>query len=252
MVLNDVCDYAEDRCTRPQRPLPSGRIRRDEAMTLGIALLIAGVCAATLASWFQGSAASGLIAVGLAACVLVYDVGAKRTAVGPLFMGACRSLNVLLGTSITGHVVPPTPAGAIAVGIGVYVAGITWFARTEARNSRRETLIGGALVMAAGISVLILGPLRTGFGPPLLPQLTRPGIWPGLVLLLMLPVGRQVVAAILQPTPNRVQYAVKQAIRTLILLDAAVCLATVGIPAALAVLSLIIPLIILGRWIEST
>ncbi len=252
MVLNDVCDYRQDCHERPQRPLPSGRIRRSDATKLGIALLIAGVSAAGVASWLQGSAASGLIALGLAACVLAYDVGMKRTIFGPMCMGGCRFLNVLLGTSITGDVPPPAPAGAIALGIGVYVAGITWFARTEARDSRRASLVGGALVMAAGIGLLMLGPLRIGSGRPLLPQLTHPGIWPALLLLLMLPVGRQVVAAILQPTPSRVQYAVKQAIGALILLDAAVCLATVGIPAALAVLSLMIPMIILGRWIEST
>jgi 4-hydroxybenzoate polyprenyltransferase len=252
MVLNDVCDYQQDCRERPMRPLPSGRIRQSEATSLGIVLLLIGVAAAWFASWILGGNATGLIAVGLAACVLGYDLAAKGTILGPPLMGTCRFLNVLLGTSVAGQLIPPHPGLIIAAGIGIYVAGITWFARAEARDSQRAALLRAALVMAIGVGLLIWGPLYPGTGPTALRRLTRPGIWPALLVLLTVPVGRHVVAAIFEPSPHRVQRAVQQAIMTLILLDAAVCLATVGAPAAVAVLSLLIPFTILARWVYST
>ena len=79
-----------------------------------------------------------------------------------------------------------------------------------------------------------------------------PWIWPLLLLLLTLPVWRCCASAIGQPSAARIQAAVKHAILTLILLDAAICLATVGHFEALAVLSLSLPFLVLGHWVYST
>ena len=55
-------------------------------------------------------------------------------------MGGCRMLNVLLGMSVL-----PGPwriaHWAAAAGVGVYIAGVTWFARNDARRSDRWQLI---------------------------------------------------------------------------------------------------------------
>ena len=81
---------------------------------------------------------------------------------------------------------------------------------------------------------------------------TDPRIWPLLLLLLTVPVWRRCASAIGQPSASRIQAAVKHAILTLILLDAAICLATVGHFGALAVLSLSLPFLVLGHWVYST
>ncbi len=47
----------------------------------------------------SGSTSSLVVALVLAACVLAYDAGLKRTVLGPEAMGACRGLNLLLGLS---------------------------------------------------------------------------------------------------------------------------------------------------------
>jgi 4-hydroxybenzoate polyprenyltransferase len=77
-------------------------------------------------------------------------------------------------------------------------------------------------------------------------------VWPALLTLLMVSVFRRGVFAIMSPTPEKVQATVKQAIYSLIVLDAAVCMAIRGPMAAIAVLALMVPMLVLGRWVYST
>src|SRR3954454_15279158 len=95
IALNDVFDYAIDLEERPARPLPSGRVSRRLAAWMGGAMLALGPLLAAL----SGSASSAAVAAALAACILAYDAGLKRSWIGPEIMGACRGLNVLLGMS---------------------------------------------------------------------------------------------------------------------------------------------------------
>ncbi len=245
MVLNDVFDYDVDLAERPERPLPSGRVDRRWAKQLGFGMLITGAGIA----WIVGPR-SGSIASLLAVAVLLYDGGAKKTIAGPVVMGSCRLLNVLLGMS-TGLAVASFAGFAvdqllIAVGIGVYVAGITWFARSEARTSQRGSLTFGLAVMGLGIMLLALLPWSIRL------NLTDKLVWPSLLILLMVSVVRRCVMAIAEPTPSRVQQAVKHSILTLIVLDAAVVLAVLGPLPFLAILALLVPTMVLGKWVYST
>ena len=65
-------------------------------------------------------------------------------------------------------------------------------------------------------------------------------------------VVRRCMFAIANPSPENVQAAVKNAIFSLVMFDAAVVLAVVGVMPALAVLALLIPTMFLGKWIYST
>jgi hypothetical protein len=56
----------------------------------------------------------------------------------------------------------------------------------------------------------------------------------------------------LQPYSEFVQEAVRQSLVSLIVLDAAVCAAVRDVPWALAILALMVPMTILGRWSYST
>ncbi len=97
MILNDVADVETDRRERPQRPLPSGRLPWTAAATAGGILLALGI---GLAACAGGAAA--LVAALLAAVILVYDFGARGPWLGPLLMGGCRGLSVLLGAVACG------------------------------------------------------------------------------------------------------------------------------------------------------
>lgn len=257
MILNDLWDYHEDLVERPQRPLPSGQISLGAAQIAGFGMLGCGVACAWLAGLAFGDGAavpwrSGTIGTALAAAVIAYDAWLKRTPIGPVGMGLCRFLNVLLGMSLAGWVVPGWPLGygpvnlLPAAGIGIYVAGVTLFSRSEAATSK-------VLPLAAAMGVMTLGIVVAGCTALQLTtmRISHNVFW--LVLgLLLATVLRRCFMALISPTPQHVQIAVKHSILSLIWFDAAICAAVARPEYALAIAALLIPALILGHWVYST
>ena len=248
-VLNDVFDYEQDLRERPGRPLPSGRISRARARRIGWALLTLGVALAWGAAAAAADFRPGLVGSLLAACVVLYDGVLKPTPLGPVAMGACRMLNVLLGMSAS---VAPWRAEhwLVAAAVGIYIAGVTWFARTEARPSRRYPLALATIVILSGIGVLSRLPEVTEDVLPLLAA--QPERWSLLMLILAGLIGFRCLRAAIEPLPTRVQMVVRQCILSLVLLDAAACFVVRGLPGALAVLVLLVPATVLAQWFRST
>jgi 4-hydroxybenzoate polyprenyltransferase len=241
MVWNDYFDQDQDRRERPFRPLPSGRVSPTEAIRLGSALLAAGMLLALAAGM-----TSFLVAICLVAAILAYDGWLKRTWAGPLAMGTCRFLNVLLGVSACGSLLGPRGAH-LALIVGLYIVGVTWFARTEARRSNQNALRGAAAVML--VSLLLALPL-----PVFLPEGQRSSLlFPYLLVALGFVVGVPVMRAIASPMPSHVQAAVKRALMGLILLDAVLATATAG-AIGLILLLLLAPSLYLNRksWLYAT
>jgi 4-hydroxybenzoate polyprenyltransferase len=258
MVLNDVFDVDIDCRERPERPIPSGRVPLDSARRLGWRLLTLGVVAGTGAVFFTGSLRSGVVAAILATAVLLYDAWLKRTPLGPVGMGACRTLNVLLGMSAVDapfHVEHWLVAGAI----GVYVAGITLFARKEAEQSTRRQLTAATLVIALGIAMLACVPM---WSDRLIPELhgeprawyVIAGLqrWRVLVVLMGVWILRRFFKAIADPTPKRVRFAVSQGILSIVMLDAVACYAVRGAFWAIMIVLFLLPAAFLGRRIQTT
>ncbi len=240
MVWNDYFDQEQDRRERPGRPLPSGRVRPGEAVRLGSGLLLAGVGCAYLA----GSAAF-TIALILVAAILLYDRWLKRFWAGPLGMGACRFLNVLLGLSIAGTI--PTPWGVHLAGVvGLYIVGVTWLARTEARMSAQSALQGAACVLLGSLVLALPLPVQTE-------QSAASPLFPYLLVVFGFLLGLPVSKAIAAPTPANVQHAVKRCLLGLILLDAILATALAG-TLGLALLLLLVPVLLLRRlrWLYAT
>lgn len=258
MVLNDVFDAAVDARERPQRPIPSGRVSLRAATAVGWAMLASGVLVAWFVSFIAGDWRPGVIAMLLAVCVVLYDAVLKRTPLAPLAMGACRAFNVLLGMSLAplaAEAASPyvrwgtSAAWLIAIGIGVYIVGVTIFARTEARASSRTRLIGGLAVLLSGMALLAAMPALSQHDPPLV--VSRYG-WYLLWGLLALVTARRCGLAIAEPSPPRVQAAVRHCVQSIIVLDAAVCVGYAGPIWGLAVLSLIFPTVLLAQWLKAT
>jgi len=262
MVLNDLWDVDLDRHQRPERPLPSGRITLATARRLGWTLLVGGVLCGWLAgllSWGETVFPwrSGIVATLLACAIVAYDARLKRTLAGPLAMGACRALNVLLGMSaLAAWSGTPSLAGfgpphaLTAGGIGLYIVGVTWFARREAEQSRRGSLLGATLVLLSGIFLLAL---LYAQWPPTFPRtIASPAMWYLLLGMLAFVIARRCGLAILDPSPHRVQTAVRHCIWSLIVLDASVALLVSSTAWSLVVLAYLIPTIALGRTIPST
>ncbi|MGR6321460.1 UbiA family prenyltransferase [Micromonospora soli] len=173
MAGNDWADRRLDAVERPERPIPSGRVRPAAAFGVAAGLTAAGLALATAA----GGRRAAAVAVPLAAAIWGYDLVAKDTAAGPAVMAACRGLDVLLGATTAG----PTPrrsgasgpsgrrsspavaarsAGLVrALPAALTVAAHTWtvtaLSRREVsgadRRLPRATLAGTALVAATAL-----------------------------------------------------------------------------------------------------
>jgi 4-hydroxybenzoate polyprenyltransferase len=258
MVLNDVFDAKVDARDRPGRPIPSGRISRRTAALGGWGMLTSGVLVASFAGFIARDVRPALVAACLAACIVLYDGVLKRTPLAPLAMGACRTLNVLLGMSLGApatDVASPyvrwgtAAAWLIAGGIGIYIVGVTIFARTEAHRTARGRLLAGTAVLLSGMVLLAAVPALTGELPRLV--VSQNG-WYLLWIVLALVTARRTTLAVLEPVPPRVQAAVRHCVQSIIVLDAAVCVGYVGPYWGLAVLSLIFPTVLLALWLKAT
>jgi 4-hydroxybenzoate polyprenyltransferase len=246
MVWNDYFDIEQDKRERPFRPLPSGRIQRSTAGRLGKALLGIGWLLAVAAGACRGewNWIPAVIAAVLVAAILLYDAWLKRTWAGPIAMGTCRFLNVLLGLCIAGSLT--WTSVHLALVVGIYIVGVTWFARKEAAVNNPAILAAAAATMLAALVLGLMLPaqLPLGVGSPMFPYL--------LVVLGFL-VGMPVVRAISWPTPPRVQAAVKRALLGLIVLDAVMATGVAG-AVGLVILLLLVPVVVLNRqtWLYAT
>jgi hypothetical protein len=249
MVWNDYFDRDQDARERPFRPIPSGRVAPRTAALLGAALMLVGVIFAALADLASGAERWRALVISgwLVAAIFLYDGWLKRTALGPVAMGACRFLNVLLGLCAAGTALPGW-GYLLALVVGTYIVGVTWFARTEAQTSNANLLTGAAAVMLLGLVFAL--------GVPALAQTQESGfttspLFPYLVAAFGAYVGIALWRAIRRPLPALVQAGVKRAVLGLVLLDAILATALVGV-VGLAIAGLIVPARWLGRWVYST
>ncbi|QDU88648.1 prenyltransferase [Pirellulimonas nuda] len=256
MVLNDVFDAGVDARERPERPIPAGQIAAATASRLGWGLLLAGIGLAAAASLLEHSWLPAVAAVLLACCVVAYNAWLKKTPLGPVAMGLCRVGNVVLGMSVgPGSLITaeslslPAPIIYIAPGVLLYIAGLTWFARSEETISRRMTLGAASIVMLSGLAVFASGPTYYAIGPRLV--VAESG-WLLLWLVIAMLVARRLVAALLQPSPAQVQAAVGNALQTIITIDAALAWGYAGPQWGLAVLALLPPTMLLAHFVRQT
>ncbi len=153
VVFNDVFDAELDKVERPERPIPSGLISQKNAAILGIALLVVGILAAALVP--NGFFPSGVIALLIAAAALCYDKwGKHHPFLGPLNMGACRGLNLLLGMSIIPKVL--SQYWMISFVPVLYIAAITMISRGEVHGGRKSILATAALFYIVVLSSILL------------------------------------------------------------------------------------------------
>lgn len=228
VVMNDVFDAGLDATERPERPIPSGLISVTEAVTLGIAMLFFGVVVA-----FLVNNVSGFLALTIAIAALVYDKFGKHHAVlGPLNMGLCRGLNLLLGVSIMTTVLDQYWYFALVPVI--YIAAITMISRGEVHGGNKSTLYGAVFLYAAAMIAILYTATE---GEHLLATAVAIGLW-------ALMVFKPLFQAVQKPEGKMIGRAVKAGVLGLILMNAAWACAFGHVPIALLIVSLL-PLSIL-------
>jgi len=242
LLWNDWFDLPEDLRQRPGRPLPSGRVRTGQVALAANVLVAAAISIAAVA----GRTTLWTAAV-LGAVVLAYDMALKRVPViGPLAMGSCRGLSVLVGAAAFGaEGLTRPPVIAAAAGITLYVAAVTWLARGETRQ--RNVTLQRVAIAAAFVAwwVGMWATLRVDGGiqpkwrlamllPMALASLWLAGCFAGL--------GRR-------PQPRTVQQTVGGAISGIMLVQAALVLAAgwEGLTIAIALMACFLLNRVLGR-----
>jgi 4-hydroxybenzoate polyprenyltransferase len=138
VVLNDVFDAELDKIERPERPIPSGIVSKRAAALFAIGLLFFAIVSAGLVhAPFLSS--SFCLAFFTAIAAVVYDKWGKHHSLsGPLNMGLCRGLNLLLGMSIFPEIL--AQYWIISSVPVVYIAAITMISRGEVHGGKKTTL----------------------------------------------------------------------------------------------------------------
>lgn len=236
VVFNDIFDASLDRVERPERPIPSGIVSRTQAMILGIYLLLLGVLAAFAIGELQG-----FLAVCIATAALVYNkYGKHHTVWGPLNMGLCRGLNLLLGISIVPEMLPQY--GWLAIVPVVYIAAITMISRDEVHGGKQRTLKLAAVGYAVVCAVIFVQ------------AILQQRVWmvlPFLAIFIWI-IIRPLMTAMKDPAAVNVGRAVKGGIIGLIAMNAAWAAAFAALPYPLLVLAFLPLSILLSKLFAVT
>jgi hypothetical protein len=125
MFLNDAFDVDFDRQRRAERPIPSGLISLDAVWKFGWVWLASGI----LSLLFFGKI-TGLLAVVLAACILIYNLTHKFITVSPWLMGLCRFWVYVIAGSAGAADLNGWPIWCGSV-LAFYIVGLSYVARRE-------------------------------------------------------------------------------------------------------------------------
>jgi hypothetical protein len=202
-ALNDFCDRDIDAGERPSRPIPSKRVSPSEA--LGLTLVFFGI---GLAAAFMAGVIALVIASILCIVVISYDAITKHFGVaGPFNMAACRSLNLALGMS-EGVFQWGTPLVFPFLSF-VYIFSVTRLSASEVKGRPDK----GWYVLG-GWSLVMLSALFLQLG-----QYLKPDAMIYCLILIFL-TGPLLIRALLRPSPQAIQRAVKGLIVAIPILDA--------------------------------
>ena len=224
VVMNDVFDVEIDTLERPERPIPSGVVPLKNAALFGCLLLLLGFLMA-----LQVNQYTGIVAAILVLAILVYDKFAKHHGFfGPLNMGICRGLNLLLGIAF----VQQWEHWMYCVVPVLFVFAITMISQGEVHgNNRRSIALAGFLYVFVIFYVSILNQKTT---MPLVYQLP-------FFLLFAIMVLLPLIRAYRANTPLNIKKAVKAGVISIVILDAMMAIAHTNLIYALAIL-LLLPL----------
>jgi 4-hydroxybenzoate polyprenyltransferase len=241
VVLNDVFDAALDKIERPERPIPSGLIRKSSAAVFGVLLLLTGIAAAALSNPENLFSISTLLAVVIAVAAVVYDKWMKHhNFLGPLTMGFCRGCNLLLGMSIVYYAVEQY--WYIALVPVIYIAAITMISRGEVHGGKRTTLyLAAAFYILVVLSILVIALINDELARTL-----------PFVILFSLLIFLPLQKAIIKPTGPRIGMAVKSGVIALIAMNAAWAAAFGDLYLALLIIFLLPVSFLLARLFAVT
>ena len=153
MYLNDYCDAGFDHKHRPERPIPSGKVKRNTVLAATILMFVSGI---GLISWTnKGSFGYALV---LLALILSYNLIHKHNAmIGVPLMASCRSaVYLVVGSASLEGINPFIRIAAFLMFF--YVLGITLLARNESTSLRVPSISYVFLIIPMAGAFYIAGP----------------------------------------------------------------------------------------------
>lgn len=263
LILNDVNDLDEDIKHRPTRPLAAGRISPALAGHVATAMLMLCPVMVILAGY--GGEMKWLAPAVICSCLLwlsirLYNSPLKHTLIGPVLMGTCRSLNIMMigygmlcgsvGVAMPVEQRLPHTLIAYALAVGVYICGITVFARREEQTSDQSSLALGTILELVGLVTAGCIPMWEA-GRVVNWRLGNPA-FPVLIGLIGLTILNRAVAGLMHPIPRKVQLAVKHAILSIIMIDASIVLMFAGEYYGVGTVLLLLPAVLGSIRIRTT
>lgn len=162
MATNDYFDQVVDARERPTRPIPSRQISSGTALIVGVLFLLIGMTACAFVSI---DALPWVMLLG--STVLAYNILHLARFMGPLLMGMCRALGLVVATiALSPSHAPEWPILLFfALALGVSTFGISLVARNE--MTRTDSLgemiqtqkMGRTMIATALIGIGALAPL---------------------------------------------------------------------------------------------
>lgn len=147
--FNDWMDRVWDAKHRPERALPRGLFSPALYLALAVILSTLGVAAAA-----SVNSASGIVALAIVGCILIYTVWHKRSPWLVIPMGLCRALLPVLG-----FVAFDSPLNGIwpaAGGLFCYIAGLSLSARYESMPQAPKTAMFASKTLLVTTAALMI------------------------------------------------------------------------------------------------
>jgi len=233
VALNDYFDFEEDKKQRPNRPLPSGRIPKLNALFLatiafGTSLLIA---------YYIGPL-SFSISILLIVTIFGYDYYLKNSLIGPIVMATARVLNILLGLSTYSNTISyNSVTGLVLSDSFLYIFGISLISRSETHPKISKLSIGSVFI----IMILIVSSLAVYI---FLGSLKFDSL---LNLMIFVLIVFFTLVKFYNTDKQQPQKIVRNLIMTIIILDSVFLSGILGLSYGLSILALLVPSIILSK-----
>jgi 4-hydroxybenzoate polyprenyltransferase len=143
MIVNDLFDRDIDRQERPERPLPRGDITLKTAVAGAGIFFVSGLIILLVYSLL--AFVSGILLIG---CIIFYNYWHKGNPLSPLLMAMCRMLVYITAFLAIDFLVSP---GLIfsALGLGIYIVGLTYYAKYTNKHHHVAYLIAGVSLFDA-------------------------------------------------------------------------------------------------------
>ncbi len=173
MFLNDAFDRRIDAKERPERPIPSKKVKAAEVFAAGFTLLAGAVMfsAITALSWGHNFLWVVILSIALCGSIVLYDMWHKDNPFSPVVMGMCRLFVILLA----GFAAADNPSVVLyygAVAMLCYLIGLTYTAKQE--NLGEVKNLWPLVFLAAP---LLYGILKSVSDFQVLPMLAILAIW---------------------------------------------------------------------------